>query len=146
MVRSFIFSQNGNLGVAAFAIILLVVLGCNTRSDEEWTNLLGDRSLTKASTSGAISDRVTLYFCPNGDYARVFETSGFSGGGGGTLSMADRSIEAGRWQVRGGKLILASEDGDQHEYSLYSGMEENVVQLNGTPYLLGQHEECKSGS
>lgn len=145
MVRSF-FGRSGSSGIAAISIVLLLALGCNMRSDEEWTRVLGNRMLTKASTSGAISDRVMLYFCPNGEYARVVETTGFSGGGTGTLSLAGESVELGRWQVNGGTLTLRSQDGEQREFSLFSGTDENVVQLNGDNFLLGTHDECKPGS
>ncbi len=142
MVRSFM-KRGGSSGIAAFLIIFLVVLGCNSRSDEEWTQTLGSRMLTRANTSGAISNRVELYFCPNGEYARVIDTTGFSGGGVGSLSMADRSVELGRWQVRGGTLYLVPEEGETSEFSLSASLDGDVVQLNGVDHLLGMHSECK---
>ncbi len=129
--------------IIAFACILLVGLGCNTKSDADWARELGGRKLTMAKTSGGISDKVEIWFCPNGEYAKRTYFGGFSGGGAGTLSIADEETEGGRFQVRSSTLILQSQNGNTSEYSISQSVEGDVVQLNGNGYLVSVHNECQ---
>ncbi len=129
--------------IIAFGLILSVGLGCNIKSDADWEKELGGRKLTMAQTSGGISDKVEIWFCPNGEYAKRTYFGGFSSGGAGTLSMADESTEGGRFQVRSSTLILQSQDGNVSEYSISQSFEGDVVELNGKSYLVSSHNECR---
>ena len=131
------------LSIVAFACILLVGLGCNTKSDADWERDLGGRKLTMATTSGGISDKIEIWFCPNGEYARRTYFGGFSTGGAGTLSVADEDTEGGRFQVRSSILILQSQDGNTSEYRISQSFENDVVQLDNNNYLVSVHSECQ---
>ncbi len=129
--------------VIAFAFIIFVGLGCNPKSDADWERELGGRKLTMAKTSGGISDKVEIWFCPNGEYAKRTYFGGFSTGGVGTLSIADEDTEGGRFQVRSSTLILQSQNGNTSEYSISQNFEGDVVELNGNNYLVSTHNECR---
>ena len=128
--------------IAVVSLMLTVVLGCNSRSDAEWKDLLGGNKLSRADNSGSVSTKTTIYFCPTGDYAMQIDFSGYSTGGAGTLSMADNDVELGRWQVDAGVLKLQSQEGKTHEYSLGESSERAVVKLDGSGYMLAPHNEC----
>lgn len=134
-----------NILSSVFALVLLlgVALACNFKSDEEWKSELGGKQLSKAKTSGAISDRVDIWFCSNGEYAKRTQFSGMSTGGAGTLSMADEDVEGGQWRVESSTLILRSQDGNVTEYSISQGMDADVIELNGNGYLVKTHNECR---
>ena len=68
--------------------------------------------------------------------------SGFSGGGAGTLSMADEDVELGRWIVKNGILYLQAENGDRRQYDLASADGGEVIRLEGQGYLVDTHNEC----
>lgn len=129
--------------IIAFAFIVFVGLGCGAKSDADWERDLGGRKLTMAKTSGGISDKVEIWFCPNGEYAKRIYFGGFSTGGAGTLSVADEDTEGGKFQVRSSTLILQSQDGNTSEYSISQGFEADVVELNGNKYLVSIHNECQ---
>ena len=127
----------------ALACLVFAALGCGEmRSDADWKRELGGKKLSMAKTSGSISDKVEIWFCSTGEYARRTQFSGFSSGGGGTLSMADEDTEAGRWRVEGGTLILQPENGETSRYDI-SQSSSDVVQLNGRGYLVESHSECR---
>jgi hypothetical protein len=130
---------------AAFAVIVILLIGlsCNIKSDDDWSRSLAHKKLSRASTSGSISDKVVFYFCPNGEYAMVTQFSGFSGGGAGTLSMADEDVELGRWSVRSGSLTVQPQNAESREYGLSQGTDQDVIQLNGNGYLVETHSECQ---
>jgi hypothetical protein len=128
--------------LAALILVLSVGLACNMRSDAEWKQMLGGKKLSKASNSGAISDKVDIYFCPSGEYGMETQFTGFSTGGAGTLSMADSDVEYGQWSVSSGTLVLVSQNGERREYSISQGMDTEVVELNGNGYLVTRHNEC----
>lgn len=136
-------ARNCGTALIALALLIAAALGCNITSDEEWVKGLAHKKLTRAETSGAISDRIDIYFCPNGEYAKQTQFTGFSGGGAGTLSMADEQTELGRWTVTGGVLYLQSQEGNRSEYTLSQGMDAEVVQLNGDGFLVTTHRECQ---
>ena len=123
-------------------ILVTVVLGCNFKSDAEWKNELGRKKLSRANNSGSVSTKVNIYFCSSGEYAMQAQFSGFSTGGGGTLSAADEDVEYGRWSVQSATLILKSQEGKTQEYDLSQGLDENVIELNGNGYLVSTHNEC----
>lgn len=125
-------------------VLLFVVLGCNSRSDAEWTKILGNKKLSAVKTSGSISDKTNIWFCTTGEYAMQRQFSGFSTGGGGMLSMADEEYEYGRWRVEAGTLILRSQDGETSRYDISQRTDENVISLNGNGYLVSTHNECDS--
>jgi hypothetical protein len=129
--------------LAAVIMILLVGVACNSKSDEEWTRDLANKKLSRASNSGSLSNKTMFYFCPGGEYAMVTQFSGFSGGGAGTLSMADEEVERGRWVVRSGTLLVQAENGERRQYDLGEGADSNVVQLEGTGYLVESQSECQ---
>lgn len=131
------------MAVFAVALLLAAGLACNLKSDDEWKRELAHKKLSRASTSGSISDKVTFYFCPTGEYAKQSEFSGYSPGGAGTLSMADSDVELGRWEVRSGTLVLRSQTGETSEYSINQGSDGDVIQLNGNGYLVTTHNECQ---
>src|SRR5687767_13410430 len=126
-----IFSKHFSTFPAAL-VLLLVVLGCNSRSDTEWTKILGNKKLSMAKTSGSISDKTDIWFCPSGEYAMRTQFSGFSTGGAGTLSMADEDFEYGNWRVESGVLILRSQDGQTSRYDISQEMDEDVISLDGS--------------
>lgn len=130
---------------AAFAVIAMVTLAiaCNLKTDDAWKSELADKKLSRASNSGSFSDKVVFYFCPNGEYAMQTQTSGFSTGGVGTLSMADEDVELGRWTVSGGNLMLKPETGERREYSLSSGLDQDVIEVGGAGYLVEPQSECR---
>ena len=127
----------------AVIILLAVALACDTRSDADWKNELHGKKLSMASTSGSISDRIDIWFCGSGEYALRRQFSGMSGGGGGTLSMADEDFEQGKWIVESSTLILQSQDGQTSEFSISQGTDQDVIYLNDTGYLVTQHGECR---
>jgi hypothetical protein len=118
-VISLIFKLSKHLSaVIAVCCLVAVLLACNMRSDADWQKQLGDKKLSKASNSGSISNKVDIYFCPSGEYGMVTQFSGLSGGGAGTLSMADENTEYGRWTVTSSTLILQSQNGERHAYDI----------------------------
>lgn len=128
--------------LAAIGLLLFAALGCGvTKSDEDWKRELGGKKLSMAKTSGSISDKIEIWFCSTGEYARRTQFSGFSTGGGGTLSMADEDVETGTWRVESGVLILQPENGKTGQYDL-SQDSSDVIQLNGNGYLVESHSEC----
>jgi len=128
----------------SFGLLLALGLGCTGgKTVGEWRNELGGRKLTRAKSSGSISDRVDIYFCSTGEYALQTQFSGFSTGGAGSLSMADEDVELGRWDVDGGTLILQSQDGSRREYSLSESTDPSVLELDGSGYLVSRHNECR---
>ncbi|MBX7171176.1 MAG: hypothetical protein K1X72_09470 [Pyrinomonadaceae bacterium] len=129
--------------VLAVLVILCIGLGCNLKSDSDWKQELHGKKLTMAKTSGSISDRIDIWFCGSGEYARKTQFSGYSGGGYGDFSMANENVELGNWGVESGTLILQSEKGETTEYSISQGMDNNVIKLNGTGYLVTTHNECR---
>lgn len=130
---------------ALCALVLLVfVLGCGCiKSDEQWMTLIGDKKLVTASNSGSSSSSSEIYFCPNGEYAWVFEGSVFSPGGGGTLSSASRSVESGTWTVSGGSVVLKPKDGATMTLPISQGDDPDVITLGNAKYLIETHNECK---
>lgn len=125
--------------IIAVLVILGVGLGCNLKSDGDWKKELHGKKLTMAKTSGSISDRVDIWFCGSGEFARKTQFSGLSGG----FSMADEKVELGNWAIDSGTLIMKAEDGKTYEYSISQGMDNNVIKLNGTGYLVTTHDECR---
>lgn len=128
---------------AVIALGLLVFIGLACNSEADWENELGGKQLTYAKTSGSFSDRVDIWFCPSGEYAVRSESSGFSGGGSGTLSTAGENGDYGQWRVDGSTLILRSQNGQVTEYELSKGSDDSVVKLNGRGYLVRRHDKCR---
>ena len=143
MIRAAI--QRSNFQSAMLALLLATIAGiaCNLKTDDAWKSELADKKLSRASSSSSFSDKVVFYFCPNGEYAMQTQSSGFSTGGAGTLSMADEDVEFGRWTVSDGSLLLQPEKGDRREIGLSSGMDQDVIELNDDGYLVETHSECK---
>jgi hypothetical protein len=96
------------------------------------------KKLSMAKTSGSISDKIDIWFCPSGEYAKRTEFVGVSG----DFTMADADVEQGRWTVESGVLILKSQKGETSEYDLSQGTDSNVIRLNGKGYLVERHNEC----
>jgi hypothetical protein len=130
--------------VAAFVIVLSVGLGCNFVSDDQWKSALSGKKLTRASTSGSFSDKITLYFCSNGDYGKQTDSTGFSPGGAGSLSMASNDVEYGRWKVDSSVLVLESQKGETFSYELGRGNDDNVIVIGGNGYLVTTQNECEN--
>lgn len=129
--------------LAALMILVFAGLGCGEmRSDSDWKRELGGKKLSMAKTSGSISDKVEIWFCSSGEFARRTQFSGFSGGGSGTLSMANEDVEAGSWRVESGILILQPENGETSQYDI-SQNSSDVIALNGRNYLVESHSECR---
>lgn len=122
----------------AFGILIFVGLACGFKADSEWKRELGGKKLSTAKTSGSISDKIEIWFCPSGEYAKRTEFVGVSG----DFTMADADVEQGRWTVESGVLILRSENGTTSEYDLSSGTDANVTRLNGKGYLVERHNRC----
>jgi hypothetical protein len=129
--------------IAALLVLLSVGLGCNLRSDADWKQELGRKKLSRAKYSGSVSTMTNFYFCPSGEYAKQTQFSGFSTGGAGTLSAANEDVELGSWTVESSTLILKSQDGKTYEFSLSQGADGNVIELDGTGYLVTTHNECE---
>jgi hypothetical protein len=129
--------------LAALAILVFAALGCGEmKSDSDWKRELGGKKLSMAKTSGSISDKVEIWFCASGEFARRTQFSGFSGGGAGTLSMANEDVETGSWRVESGTLILQPENGETRQYDI-SQSSGDVITLNGNNYLIESHNECR---
>ena len=129
--------------LTALAILVFAALGCGEmKSDADWKRELGGKKLSMAKTSGSISDKVEIWFCSSGEFARRTQFSGFSAGGGGTLSMADEDVESGTWRVESGTLILQPENGKTSQYDI-SQSSSDVIALNGNGYLVESHSECR---
>jgi hypothetical protein len=143
MFDRMLFTRTKGSAIAAVLVLFFLVLGCNTKSDDEWTALLAHKKLSRANNDGSISTKVNYYFCPSGEYAIQTQFSGFSTGGAGTLSMADEDVELGTWQVRNGVLLLSPQDGGRKEISLSQGLDADVIQLDGTGHLIETHNECQ---
>jgi hypothetical protein len=127
----------------ALSLLVFAALGCGAlKSDTDWKRELDGKKLSMAKTSGSISDKVEIWFCASGEYARRTQFSGFSTGGSGTLSMADEDVEVGRWRVESGVLILQPENGETGQYEI-SADSSDVISLNGTGYLVESHNECR---
>lgn len=129
--------------VISLSIVVFIALGCGCKSDAEWQNTLGGKKLTMAKTSNGLSDKVEIWFCPTGEYAKKTQFSGFSGGGGGDLSVASQDGELGIWKVESGVLYLKSQDGKTSSYDISQGMDSNVISLNNRNYLVTNHNECR---
>lgn len=128
---------------AALAVLVFAALGCGEmKSDVDWKRELGGKKLSMAKTSGSISDKVEIWFCSSGEFARRTQFSGFSSGGGGTLSMADEDVETGSWRVESRTLILQPENGKTSQYDI-SQSSSDVIELNGNGYLVENHSECR---
>ena len=137
-----IFSKHFSFFIAVF-LMLIIILGCKSKSDSDWAKILGNKKLTTAKTSGSISNKTNIWFCPSGEYAMQRQFSGFSTGGSGSLSMANEDFETGKWRVNSGTLILQSQDGETVEYELLQGRDEDVISLDGTGYLVSTHNACE---
>ena len=144
MLKSFPNTTNNSLALVAFAAVIFTALGCNGSrySDQEWSKMLAYKKLSRASNSGSVSTKTNFYFCPSGEYAMQTQFSGFSGGGAGTLSMADEDVELGRWVVKNGTLYVQAENGERREYDLSVADGGNVIRLNGAGYLVDTQNEC----
>lgn len=139
-------STSDQIAILAFISLVFIGIACTCgggRSDQEWNRMLAYKKLSRASNSGAVSDKVNFYFCPSGDYAMQTQFSGFSGGGAGTLSMASEDVELGRWAVKNGVLYLRSQNGEDRQYGLSIGSDNDVVRLNGDGYLVDTQNECE---
>ena len=129
--------------VLALTILVSVVLGCGQpKSDAEWKSALAGKKLSMASNSGSFSYRYDIWFCGSGEYAARRQTSGFSTGGAGTLSMADEDAEQGRWRVEAGKLIVEPENGQRQQLELEQTAAD-VISLEGNKFLVESHNECR---
>lgn len=128
----------------SLAVLLCVGLSCKVKPDSEWKSELGGKQLSRASNSGAVSSKVSIYFCPSGEYALQSQFSGYSTGGAGTLSMANEDVEYGHWTVENSTLILRSQKGQTRQYEMFQGMDDNVIELDGAGYLVTTHNECES--
>jgi len=137
-------TNNQSLAVVAIAAVLFVALACGGAqfSDKEWSKQLAYKKLSRASNSGSVSTKTNFYFCPTGEYAMQTQFSGFSGGGAGTLSMADEDVELGRWMVKNGILYLEAENGDRRQYDLATADGGELIRLEGQGYLVDTHNEC----
>jgi hypothetical protein len=137
-------TNNQSLALVAFAAVTFVALGGNGSrySDQEWSKMLAYKKLSRASNSGSVSTKTNFYFCPSGEYAMQTQFSGFSGGGAGTLSMADEDVELGRWVEKNGTLYLQAENGERREYDLAVADGGDVIRLNGQGYLVDTQNEC----
>lgn len=124
--------------IIALGLLVFVGLACNSKSDSDWKRELAGKKLTFAKTSGSISDRIDIWFCASGEYAKRTDFVGVSG----DFTAADADVEQGKWTVESGVLILKSEDGNTSEYELSEGADNNVIRLNGNGYLVTQHNEC----
>jgi hypothetical protein len=122
----------------AFGLLVFMSLGCGFKSDSEWKRELGGKKLSTAKTSGSVSDRTDIWFCPSGEYARRSEFVGVSG----DFTHADADVEEGRWTIESGVLILKPEGGKTSEYDLSTGTDEDVIYLNGNGYLVERHNKC----
>lgn len=144
MLKRSLNTNNHSLAIVAVVAVLFVALGCNESrySDQEWSKMLAYKKLSRASNSGSVSTKTNFYFCPSGEYAMQTQFSGFSGGGAGTLSMADEDVELGRWVVKNGTLYVQNENGEQRQYDLSFADGGDVVRLNGQGYLVDTHNEC----
>lgn len=144
MLKRFLKTTNQSLSIVAAAAVIFVALACDGArySDEEWSKHLAYKKLSRASNSGSVSTKTNFYFCPSGEYAMQTQFSGFSGGGAGTLSMADEDVELGRWVVKKGTLYVQAESGERREYDLSTGDGGDVIRLNGQGFLVDKHNEC----
>ena len=92
--------------LAALAMLIFIVLGCNgVGSVSNWESELAGKKLSMANNSGAFSDSMQIWFCSSGKFSAKKQTSGFSGGGSGTLSMADEDAQSGKWSVKGSTFL-----------------------------------------
>lgn len=129
--------------VISLSIVVFIALGCGCKFDAEWQNTLGGKKLTMAKTSNGLSDKVEIWFCPTGEYAKKTQFSGFSGGGGGDLSVAAQDGELGIWKVESGVLYLKSQDGKTSSYDISQGIDSDVISLNNRNYSVTTHNECR---
>jgi hypothetical protein len=129
--------------ILGLSIVVFVALACGFQSDGDWQRELGGKKLRYVKTSGSISDEVNIWFCSDGQYAKETIFSGFSGGGGSSLSMADNDVELGNWRIENGILILQSQEGERSEYDIAKGADNSVVRLNGKGYSVTRHSECR---
>jgi len=137
-------TNNQSLAVVAIAAVLFVALACGGAqfSDKEWSKQLAYKKLSRASNSGSVSTKTNFYFCPTGEYAMQTQFSGFSGGGAGTLSMADEDVELGRWMVKYVIFYFEDEYGVGREYVLATADGGELIRLEGQGYLVDTHNEC----
>jgi hypothetical protein len=124
--------------IIVLSLLVFIALACDTKSDSEWESELGGKKLTTAKTSGSISDKIEIWFCPSGEYAKRTEFVGVSG----DFTMADADVEQGRWTIDSGVLTLTSGDGKTSQYDLSPGTDSDVIRLNGTGYLVERHNRC----
>ena len=124
--------------IMALGLLVFVALACGFKSDSDWKRELGGMKLTYAKTTGSISDRIDIWLCPSGEYAKRTDFVGVSG----DFTSADADVEEGKWTVESGTLILQSQDGKTTEYDLSKGTDSNVIRLNGNGYLVTRHNEC----
>jgi hypothetical protein len=137
------FYQKHLTAILAFGLLLFTGLACDFQDDSDWKREFGGKKLTFVKTSGSIGDRVDIWFCDSGEYAKRTEFNGFSGGGGDSFSMAGEDFEQGRWTIEAGVLILKSNNGEQSSYDISQGNDANVIRLNGKSYLATRHQECR---
>ncbi len=125
---------------AIFSLILLVfvALSCSFKSDNDWKQQLGGKKLTFAKTTGSISDKIDIYFCGNGMYAKRTEFTGVSG----EFTMADAKVERGLWNIESGYLLLENEKKELTEYSISQNFDNDIVQLSGKNYRVSTHNQC----
>jgi len=100
--------------------------------------LLSGLKLTYMKTGSVTRTRIDLYLCKSGKFFRINNSGGFSPGGAGTLSMANRNKGQGQWTMMGTQgFILRYDNG---------AVANIIVTLQGTKLFLNGTRYFKNGS
>lgn len=126
--------------IISLTLLVFIGLSCSFKSDNEWKQQFGGKRLTFAKTTGSISDKIDIYFCHNGMYAKRTEFIGVSG----DFTTANADVERGYWNVESGILLLESEKGKTSEYKISQNFDNDVLQLDGDNYQITTHNECNN--
>ena len=126
------------LAAVSLSFLLFIGISCGMKTDDAWKNDLGNKRLTFVNNSGSISDKIDIWFCDSGIYAKRIEFTGVSG----EFTMADADMERGYWNIESGVLRLQSEHNKISEYTISQYFDNDVLQLNGKNYRISTHNEC----
>lgn len=101
-----------------------------------WATTLKGRALTYYKTGNGYSDKRHLSLCANGQYRYRQNDSYLSGG----FTAAGENGGAGRWQIKGDRLILHSQDGSQTVHRLSRQGTKTLV--DGARWFVTSDPQC----
>ncbi|MBA2664289.1 MAG: hypothetical protein H0U74_18510 [Bradymonadaceae bacterium] len=115
------------------------------KSSGFWHDQLKGKQLVRFNNKNGSSDKEQFYFCSDGRFKRTFHGGAYSNSVNGTLSMASRDGNVGRWAATGGEagsaIVLQNEDGTQGQLTI--ARVDGKVMVNGTRWFIDTNDICQ---